>query len=100
MVDTHISWVLLTGNFAYKLKKPAQFDFLDFSTLQLRKKFCNKELELNKRLAPHLYQDVLPVFEGPALGPTRDIAPGDKRTVIEYLVKMIEFPSGTSTKLN
>lgn len=55
LIETHISWVLLSGSFAYKLKKPVNFGFLDFSTLALRKKYCEEELRLNGRLAPQLY---------------------------------------------
>lgn len=55
LIETHISWVLLSGPFAYKLKKPVNFGFLNFSTLDLRKKYCEEELRLNGRLAPQLY---------------------------------------------
>ena len=54
-LETHISWVLLAGKHAYKLKKPVNFGFLDFSTLERRKTFCEEELRLNGRLAPQLY---------------------------------------------
>ena len=50
--ETHISWVILTGDYAYKIKKPVRFDFLDFSTLERRKFFCGEELRLNRRYAP------------------------------------------------
>ena len=52
VLDTHISWVLLTGDFAYKLKKPIKLAFLDYSTLEKRKHYCEVELELNRRWAP------------------------------------------------
>ncbi len=55
LVETHISWVLLTGNFAYKLKKPVKFSFVDFSTLELREHFCQEELRCNRAFSPHLY---------------------------------------------
>ncbi|MCF8245854.1 MAG: phosphotransferase [Saprospiraceae bacterium] len=61
LVETHISWVILTPDFAFKIKKPVRFDFLDFSTLPLRKKFCEAEVQLNRRLAPDTYLGVLPV---------------------------------------
>lgn len=61
LLETHISWVILTDEFAFKLKKPVRFDFLDFSTLELRKHFCEEELRLNQRLAPQMYLRVLPV---------------------------------------
>lgn len=61
LVETHISWVILTRHFAFKLKKPLTFGFLDFSTLEKRHFFCREELRLNRRLAPEMYLDVLPV---------------------------------------
>ena len=63
LVETHISWVILTDEFAFKIKKPVRFDFLDFSTLALRHHFCQEELRLNRRLAPKMYLRVLPVGE-------------------------------------
>ena len=61
-VETHISWVVLTPAFAFKIKKPVQFPFLDFSTIEKRKFYCQEELRLNRRLAPDMYLDVLPVY--------------------------------------
>ncbi len=61
LIETHISWVILTDEFAFKLKKPVRYDFLDFSTLELRHHFCEEELRLNRRLAPQMYLGVLPV---------------------------------------
>ena len=55
LIETHISWVLLTDDFAWKIKKPVKFDFLDFSTLERREYFCREELKLNRRFAPQLY---------------------------------------------
>jgi aminoglycoside phosphotransferase family enzyme len=86
VIETHISWVLLTGPFAYKIKKPVRFSFLDFSSLSLRKQYCEEELRLNRRFAPQLYEAVIPVtgsIERPRLG--------GKGQVIEYLVKMRQF---------
>ena len=57
--ETHISWVLLTGPFAYKIKKPVNLGFVDFSTLALRHHACLEELRLNGRLAPTLYLEVV-----------------------------------------
>jgi aminoglycoside phosphotransferase family enzyme len=85
--DTHISWVLLTGDFAYKIKKPIKLVFLDYSTLEKRKHYCELELELNRRWAPDVYLDVVPVcgsFQAPVVG--------GKGTPIEYAVKMKQFP--------
>lgn len=58
LIQTHISWVILAGEFAYKFKKPVSFGFLDFSTLEKRKYFCRRELELNSRSSPSIYLDV------------------------------------------
>ncbi|MBD2439704.1 AAA family ATPase [Nostoc sp. FACHB-110] len=88
--QTHISYVLLTGDYAYKLKKPVNFGFLDFSTLEKRQHFCQEELRLNRRGAAELYLEVLPVtLEGEQyhLGGTVEPA--------EYVVKMREFPQDT-----
>lgn len=63
LIETHISWVILTDEFAFKIKKPVRFDFLDFSTLAQRRHFCEEELRLNRRLAPNMYLRVLPVGE-------------------------------------
>src|SRR5256885_1546294 len=71
MLQTHISWVFLTGEFAYKVKKPVNFGFVDFSTLERRRFFCEEELRLNRRLAPALYLEVLPItgsVEAPRIG--------------------------------
>ncbi len=81
--DTHISTVLLAGAYAYKFKKPVDFGFLDFSTLARRRHFCELELALNRRYAPDLYLDVLPVAAGGVLaGP----APA-----LEYALRMRRF---------
>lgn len=87
VIETHISQVLLTGQFVYKIKKPVNFGFLDFSTLDKRKHFCEEELRLNRRLAPQLYLDVVTIhgtFDNPNLG--------SEGPVIEYAVKMQQFP--------
>ncbi len=62
LVQTHISWVLLAGEFAYKIKKPVKLDFLDFSTLKQRHTCCNEDLRLNRRYAPDLYLGVIGIF--------------------------------------
>lgn len=84
--ETHISWVLLAGDYAYKIKKPVDFGFLDFSTLARREHSCREELRLNRRLAPDLYLDVLPIAGSPA-------APrmGGAGPVLEYAVQMHRF---------
>ncbi|MFO1415322.1 MAG: AAA family ATPase [Burkholderiales bacterium] len=85
-VETHISWVVLAGEFAYKLKKPVDFGFLDFSTLAKRHAACVEEVRLNARLAPDLYLDVVPVTDGPG-GP----AIGGDGPPAEYAVRMHRF---------
>lgn len=84
--ETHISWVFLTGEYAYKVKKPVDFGFLDFSTLDKRKFYCEEEVRLNGRLAPNLYLGVVPVC-GDSTAP-RINGTGD---IIEYAVKMRQF---------
>ena len=86
LVETHISWVLLAGAFAYKIKKPLMLSFLDFSTLALRKNSCLEELRLNRRFAPDIYLDVVGIFNTPQ-APQFDA----QGTVIEYAVKMRRF---------
>ena len=61
VVETHISWVFVTDRYAYKLKKPVKFDFVDFSTPERRHQACLDELQLNRRLAPDVYLDVIPI---------------------------------------
>lgn len=87
LLQTHISYVALTGTYAYKVKKPVNFGFLDFSSLDKRKYYCEEELRLNKRLCPKLYLDVLPITK------KDDILELDgDGTIVEYVVKMKEFP--------
>jgi aminoglycoside phosphotransferase family enzyme/predicted kinase len=87
LIQTHVSYVLLTGDYVYKLKKPVNFGFLDFSTLEKRQYFCQEELRLNQRGASELYLEVVPV-----------ILDGEKYQLagtgeaVEYAVKMRQFP--------
>ena len=60
-IETHISQVFLTGQYAYKIKKPVNFGFLDFTDLDKRKFYCEEEVRLNGRLAPDIYLDVIPI---------------------------------------
>jgi aminoglycoside phosphotransferase family enzyme/predicted kinase len=87
LLETHLSWVLLAGLYAYKIKKPVEFSFADFSTLEKRKFYCQQELRLNGRLAPELYLDVIPITGTPN-------APhvGGDGEPIEYAVRMKRFP--------
>ncbi|HSG65450.1 MAG TPA: AAA family ATPase [Gammaproteobacteria bacterium] len=87
LVETHISWVLLTGRHAYKIKKPIRLPFLDFTTLPARRHYCEEELRLNRRLAPELYLDVVPI------GGSRKQPRIGEEPAIEYAVRMREFPS-------
>lgn len=89
LLQTHISWVLLAGNHAYKIKKPVDFGFLDFTTLKKRRQACMDELGLNRRLAPDIYLDVLPVCkdgDGYRIGET-----GEHDGIIDYCLKMLRF---------
>jgi len=87
LIETHISWIILTGDYAYKIKKPVNLGFLDFSSLAKRKHLCEEEVRLNRRLAPSIYLDVV-VITGSAEQP-RISGVGE---VIEYAVKMRQFP--------
>lgn len=87
LIETHISWVLLTGMYAYKIKKPIDLGFLDFSTLEKRHFYCEEELRLNRRLAPDLYLDVVAIT-----GSEKQPALDGEGTVLEYAVKMRQFP--------
>ena len=87
VIETHISYVLLTGAHAYKVKKAVSLGFADFSTLALRRRYCDEELRLNRRLAPAVYLDVVPIA-----GSVEAPVPGGAGEAIEYAVKMREFP--------
>lgn len=87
VIETHISAVLLTAQRAYKLKKPVDLGFLDFTGLRQRRNFCREELRLNRRLAPDIYLSVLPITGSvsvPRLGGTG--------RAIDYAVEMRRFP--------
>jgi aminoglycoside phosphotransferase family enzyme/predicted kinase len=87
LIETHISWVLLAGEFAYKIKKPVDFGFLDFSTLDKRHYYCEEELRLNRRWAPSIYLEVLPITGTPQ----RPFL-GGEGLPFEYALKMRRFP--------
>lgn len=87
LIETHISWVMLAGEFAYKIKKPVNFGFLDFSTPERRHFYCTEEVRLNRRLAPDTYLGVVGITG------TADTACIDGAgPVLEYAVKMRAFP--------
>ena len=89
--ETHISWILLTGKYAYKIKKELKFGkVLDFSTLQLRKKFCEKEVKLNRPLCNEMYLGVVKIVNQNRNLKIVDLHYPGK--ALEYAVKMIEIP--------
>lgn len=86
VIQTHASYVLLTGNYAYKLKKEVDFGFLDYSTLAKRKHFLEVELQLNQKIAPELYLAVMPIgYHGD------ELALGASGEIVEYTLKMRQF---------
>ncbi|MDD2769758.1 MAG: AAA family ATPase [Methylococcus sp.] len=88
LIETHISWVFLTGTYAYKIKKPVNFGFLDFSTLERRQRFCLEEVRLNRRLAPEVYLDTVAITGSPRAPRIEGDGPE-----FEYAVKMRQFPA-------
>lgn len=87
VIETHISWVILTGHYAYKIKKAVNFGFLDFTDIDARKHFCGEEVRLNQRLTDGLYLEVVAItgsIDAPELNGTGE--------AIEYAVKMRQFP--------
>jgi aminoglycoside phosphotransferase family enzyme/predicted kinase len=93
LIETHISWVLLTGEYAYKIKKPVDFGFLNFSTLEQRLHYCHEEVRLNRRLAADWYLEVVPItgsYEQPCID--------GNGVAIEYAVKMRQFPTVMTLK--
>jgi len=121
VVETHMSWVFLTDRYAYKMKKPVRYDFLDFSTLALRQRDCEEEVRLNRRFAPDVYLGTVPLTvdahgnlhlgdEGEVIDASRDgrgTSPGmgevdragsersrpRREQVVEWLVKMRRLPA-------
>jgi aminoglycoside phosphotransferase family enzyme len=86
LIQTHISFVFLTKNYVYKVKKAVNFGFLDFSTLDKRRLFCEKELELNRRLCPEIYLDVVSINKS---GTIKINGGGE---TVEYALKMKRLP--------
>jgi uncharacterized protein len=86
LIQTHVSYVFLTGDFVYKVKKPVNFGFLDFSTLEKRQHFCHEELRLNQRAAAALYLEVV------AIGQSGNSFQFNSGEPVEYAVKMQQFP--------
>ena len=87
LIETHISWVVLCDRFVYKIKKPVRYSFLDFSTIEKRKFYCEREVFLNKRMTIDIYLDVLPVTEDDQ----RIVIGNTNGTLIDYCVKMVRI---------
>jgi uncharacterized protein len=86
LIQTHISFVFVTKNFVYKMKKAVNFGFLDFSTLEKRRFFCEKELELNKRLCPDVYLEVV------SINKSNNVRINGEGEIVEYALKMKRLP--------
>ncbi len=91
-VETHMSWVFLAGAFVYKLKKPVRYEFLDFSTPEARRRDCEEEVRLNRRLAPDVYLGVVPltVVRGGGLRLGEEGA--EEGAPVDWLVRMRRLP--------
>jgi len=87
LIQTHISWVLLDGKFAFKIKKPVRFSFVDYSTIEKRKYFCERENQINSMLCPDLYLGVVPICKT-----QEKVSLGENGEILEYAVKMKELP--------
>lgn len=94
LIETHISCVILTGKFAYKIKKAVDLGFVDYTTIDKRKRFCELEVEFNSRFAPDIYLGVVPIYKmgnGIRFGELGESSLPDAE-IIDYAVKMKEFP--------
>ncbi|MFA5626822.1 MAG: AAA family ATPase [Thiohalomonadaceae bacterium] len=89
LLETHISWIMLIGEYAYKIKKPLDLGFLDYSSLPQRQHFCVEEIRLNQRTAPQIYLSVMPIT-----GTVDNPYFGGNGPILEYAVKMHRFPAG------
>lgn len=88
LIETHISWVILCDHYVYKIKKPIQYSFLNFSTLEKRHHYCVQEIRLNWRLTFNVYlniQEIKKTVEGISIG-------SDNGQVIDYAVRMVKLP--------
>ncbi|MGB3401352.1 MAG: AAA family ATPase [Microcoleaceae cyanobacterium] len=88
LCQTHISYIFLTGDFAYKIKKAINLEFLDYSTLEKRRYFCQQELQMNQPLAPQLYLEVLPIVKIE----NKFSFDSHSNQIVEYALKMRQFP--------
>jgi len=105
VIETHFAWIFLTDRYAYKLKKPVRRGRMDYTTIAARKRVCLDELTLNRRLAPAVYLDVVPIMHAPdgtlALGRSGKALPrgstglvrGTRRRVVDWVVKMRRLPA-------
>jgi aminoglycoside phosphotransferase family enzyme/predicted kinase len=91
-IETHISWIFLTSRYAYKLKKPVCFDFLDFRTVEQRHRACLDEVRLNRRLAPRVYLGVEPIV----VNEHQKLRLGGSGRVVDWVVKMRRLPQKQS----
>jgi hypothetical protein len=91
MLQTHASWVVLTARYAYKVKRPVNFGFLDFSTLEKRLHYCQREVLLNRRLSPGIYLGVMPISKHEGW-----LNFGVHGKIVEYAVKMRRLPESRS----
>lgn len=89
VIETHMSWVFLADELVYKLKKPVRYEFLDFSTLEARRQDCEREVQLNRRLAADVYHGVVPLV----MESDGNLALGGEGTVVDWLVKMRRLPA-------
>lgn len=94
LLQTHVSYVFLTGEFVYKLKKPVNFGFLDYSTPEKRRDCCDRELELNRRSAADLYLEVVAIAPNGSANDPESFAltVADDPAAVDYAVKMRQFP--------
>ncbi len=90
VIETHMSWVFLAGDLAYKFKKPVRYPFLDFSTLERRQRYSAAELTLNRRLAPRVYRRVIAL----RLTNAGELTLGEDGEPVEWLVEMERLPEG------
>jgi len=88
LIQTHISFIFIAGDLVYKVKKAVDFGFLDFTTLEKRKYYCDKEIVLNRRFAPDVYNDVVGITEKT----DTDLSLGNDGAVVEYAVEMKKIP--------
>lgn len=90
LVETHISWVIMCSRYVYKIKKPVQYSFLDFSTIEKRKYYCGREVALNARLTSGMYIGVLPVYDNNGM---YHLGGSQCGVVIDYAVQMVRMDS-------